>query len=383
MLDKIRNWTMNGPMGNDLMMPPDEPWDPSQFGDDDSQWFDPDMLYGGQNPADYSTWEGGSSWGAGSQAPVYNYWLNQLPPDVLNEIYGIFTDVGSYGGGGAQGEQLAAGNWYNPFYGGDAYYNNPGYASTYGGPGTPGDPDWAGMPQGWQMWNQTGPVGGWGGSNYENVLQFANDYGYSGDLTPGAGQEAAEAFYNWTQSDDIYDAWFAANAYGDANADGTDISGQSYQMYNALMGVPQWQDNEGIGFNFAPWVDVMSGSQIGQGLSEVGDLNTPLTPQTSLTPELIKQTRGSYYRPWLEASRDELGASLHTGLEGSPGQQGASYIGRGLEGYGGRRRAEEDVWSQYYAGYGKALGNIENQRAQSRGRLGDIIAQWRQALSSA
>ena len=127
----------------------------------------------------------------------------------------------------------------------------------------------------------------------------------------------------------------------------------------------------------------MSGSQIGQGLSEVGDLNTPLTPQTSLTPELIKQTRGSYYRPWLEASRDELGASLHTGLEGSPGQQGASYIGRGLEGYGGRRRAEEDVWSQYYAGYGKALGNIENQRAQSRGRLGDIIAQWRQALSSA
>ena len=107
MLDKIRNWTMNGPMGNDLMMPPDEPWDPSQFGDDASQWFDPDMLYGGQNPADYSTWEGGSSWGAGSQAPVYNYWLNQLPPDVLNEIYGIFTDVGSYGGGGAQGEQLA------------------------------------------------------------------------------------------------------------------------------------------------------------------------------------------------------------------------------------------------------------------------------------
>ena len=367
LIDKILNWTMNGPRGNDLMMPP-------PYGDDDSQWFDPDSLLAGEN------WEGAADWNQGSSAPVYNYWMNQLPPDVLNELYGIFTDVGNYSGGGSAGEQLAAGNWYNPYFGGDAAYNNPGDASTYGGGA--GNPMYEGMPAGWQMWNQTGPIGGYGGDNYDNVLQWAQEMGYEGDLTPGAGQDAAEQFYNWTQSEDIYDSWLSAEGFGDAG-DGTNISNQSYQMYNALMGVPEWQSSSGVGFNFAPWVDIMSGSSIGQGLSEVGDLITPLTPQTSLTPELIKQTRGSYYRPWLEASRDELGAGLHSTLEGTVGSRGASYIGKGLQNYGGRRRAEEDAWSQYYAGFGKALGNIEQNRAQARGRLGDIIGQWRQALSSA
>ena len=367
MIDKILNWTMNGPRGNDLMMPP-------PYGDDDSQWFDPDSLLGGQN------WEGAADWNQGSTAPVYNYWMNQLPPDVLNELYGIFTDVVSYGGSGSWGEQLAAGGWYNPFYGADGYYNNPGDASTFGGGA--GNPMYEGMPAGWQMWSQTGPVGGWNPNegHHQQVIDWAISQGYEGDLTAGAGQEAADAFYNWTQNNELFDN--ATVNWGDDNT--TDISSQAYVVYNMLMGVPEFQSNsEGIGFNFAPWVDIMSGSSIGQGLSEVGDLVTPLTPQTSLTPELIKQTRGSYYRPWLEASRDELGAGLHSTLEGTVGTRGASYVGKGLQNYGGRRRAEEDAWSQYYAGFGKALGNIEQNRAQARGRLGDIIAQWRQALSSA
>ena len=51
-------------------------------GDDDAGYFDLEYLTGGTtvNPM-------------GSTAPIYNYWLNQLPQDVLQEIYGIFSEV--------------------------------------------------------------------------------------------------------------------------------------------------------------------------------------------------------------------------------------------------------------------------------------------------
>ena len=78
-----------------------------------------------------------------------------------------------------------------------------------------------------------------------------------------------------------------------------------------------------------------------------------------------------------------MGEKLFSGMEGTATTGGAEYIGRGLEGYGGRNRAKNDLWSQYYAGYGQALGGVENQRAIARNRIGDIISQWREALSSA
>ena len=218
-------------------------------------------------------------------AGVYNYWLNLLPPDVLQEMMGIFSD---------------------PIGQATSFANIP-YADWYT--------------------QQTGET----------------SYG-----TPGEGEEA-----QWAQ--DI-GSW-----YTPLSQTGVGSSGSEYS------------------WNFMPYMDIMSGEQIGMGLSEALDLDADvaLTPQTALTPELVKRLQTSYYRPMIETNR----ANLIAGMQ--PELAKAKSLGKGFAGYGGRAKAEGGLWDQFSAGMGQSFGQVDQLRGQARGEIGDIMNQWRQAMETA
>jgi hypothetical protein len=314
--------------------------------EDDMFGFDPGDVTEGQ-------------FGMDATAGTYNYWLNLLPPDVLNEMMGIFSDVGNVGGYGAQATvpQLIAGGDVSGQWGGSDAFN-----------------PFAGVPgmEWYNPYSAVGPVGGWGEDDAESQFDaWAASTGYEGTYEDafGAGAGLAQEWAEWAES-----------------GAGGDIS-SPYHLYNYMMGQPQFYGEINqpsswgfptVAWNFLPYIDIMSGESVAQGLGEAGDLGTALPSQTALTPDLIKRLRGSYYRPYVEAGREELSSEIRPQIEAAQTQ-----IGKGIDVYGGRARAEESLWNQFGAGMGGIFANVEGQRGEARGAIGDIMGQWRQALEQA
>ena len=239
-------------------------------------------------------WENLSAFGG--DMGVYNYWLNLLPPDVLQEMMGIFSDpmIGTYAP--SQSEDYAP--WYQDYSGETAM--DYSQATPGGVPSSYTQPQWA-----------------------EDIGDWYNPFSYI-----GGGQDNPEDY----------------------------------------------------SFNFLPFVDIMNPSAIGVGLTEQADIDESefaITPQTALTPDLIKSLRSSYYRPFVEAGRGELIDKF------TPEFGKAKRLGSGLAGYGGRDRALGQQYSSFGAGMGQVFGNVDAQRGQARSRIGDIMGQWREALESA
>ena len=215
----------------------------------------------------------------------------------------------------------------------------------------------------------------------QEMMSIFSDVGH----TPGSQDPS----YSYGNSPAQYAPWYQEYS-GEEGVDYSAFGGDNYEQpqwaedigswYNPWSHVGALDRPEDYSFNFLPYVDIMSGSAIGQGLSEAQDLqsaDTAFTPQTAITPDLIKRLQSSYYRPLIETQRQELSSQMRPKL----GQ--ARRMGSGFAGYGGRAREEEGIWNQFSAGMGQSFGQADELRGRARGEIGDIMNQWRQALQTA
>ena len=117
--------------------------------------------------------------------------------------------------------------------------------------------------------------------------------------------------------------------------------------------------------------DLFNPQSVANALTEVGDLGTALNHAPALNNTMIRNLRGSSYRPLLNSARGTLYDTFRKGVSE------ANMKGKGFAAYGGRNLANDNLVNTYNKEIRGAMNTISSKRGEARGEVGDILNTWR------